>query len=464
MAQQHPDPVTNDPREVARVPLPTQWGVFDVRAYEVASGHLYIALVHGDVSGETAVLTRVHSECLTGDALGSLRCDCGVQLRVALRAIAAENRGLLIYATGHEARGLGLLNKLRAYAKQDDGLDTLEANLVLGLPVDARSYDDAARVISALGIMSVKLLTNNPGKVRGLRDGGVDVVSMQPLPTTPHTRNLHYLRTKQQRLGHVQPTGAAVANGQGASAAAGAIDATALLGEVSVPHDRPYVAVKFAQTLDGRIATETGDAKWISGEGERRVSHALRAACDAVLVGVTTVIQDDPQLTVRMVDGASPTRVVLDSMLRIPPTAKILEPEAPTRIVTTPRAPATRREELRKRGAHVDVAAASGGRVDVHAALAALRAAGIETVLVEGGAEVITSMLAHGVVDRIIVGIAPTIIGRGTEAVGALGTMRIADGIHLFDRVVHVLDDDVLLAWSVGTPVVASLPPGERDG
>src|SRR3954452_5747965 len=148
MARPHADPVPNDAVEVARVALPTRWGLFDAHAYEVTSGHVYLALVHGDVSGEAHVLTRVHSECLTGDAFGSLRCDCGIQLNVALRAIAAEDRGVLVYATGHEARGVGLLNKLRAYAKQDDGLDTIDANVALGLPVDARSYGDAAAVLS----------------------------------------------------------------------------------------------------------------------------------------------------------------------------------------------------------------------------------------------------------------------------------------------------------------------------
>src|SRR5256885_5788887 len=142
--------------EVVRVPLPTPWGVFDVRAFETTSGYVYLALVHGDVEGKAGVLVRVHSECLTGDTLGSLRCDCGVQLRLALRSIAAEDEGVLVYVTGHEARGVGLVNKLRAYVKQDGGLDTLEANLELGLPVDARTYDDAAAVLRALQLRSVR--------------------------------------------------------------------------------------------------------------------------------------------------------------------------------------------------------------------------------------------------------------------------------------------------------------------
>src|SRR5215210_5497708 len=147
------------PREVARAPMPTPFGTFEARAFECSSGFVYLALVQGDVDGGGPVLTRVHSECLTGDALGSLRCDCGIQLRHALRAITAEGRGVLVYATGHEGRGVGLVNKLRAYVEQDDGADTLDANLRLGLAVDARDYGEAASVLSALGVRSIRLMT-----------------------------------------------------------------------------------------------------------------------------------------------------------------------------------------------------------------------------------------------------------------------------------------------------------------
>src|SRR6187402_1601737 len=148
--------------EVARVPMPTPWGVFDVRAFESPTDHVYLAMVRGNVEHKDGVLVRIHSECLTGDALGSLRCDCGVQLRLGLRAIAAEGRGVLIYATGHEGRGIGLMNKLRAYLAQERGADTVDANHLLGLPADARDYGDAADVVTLLGIRSVRLLTNNP--------------------------------------------------------------------------------------------------------------------------------------------------------------------------------------------------------------------------------------------------------------------------------------------------------------
>jgi GTP cyclohydrolase II len=433
------------------VPLPTRFGVFESRAFECTSGFVYLALVRGDVEGAADVLTRVHSQCLTGDALGSLRCDCGVQLQLALRAIATAGVGVLLYATGHEGRGIGLVNKLKSYAEQDLGADTLEANERLGLPVDGRDYADAAGVLQALGVRSVKLLTNNPVKLRGLRSAGVTVTSVEPLATAPHTRNLAYLRTKERRLGHVQPTGEVVAESRSLDMRR-AVDTSELMGCLTLPDDRPYVVLKFAQTVDGRIATATGDSRWISGEGERRISHGLRAACDAVLVGVGTVLQDDPQLTVRMVPGVSPMRVVLDSTLRMPSTAKILEAEAPTTVLTTERSDPRRREELRRRHVRVQVLPSGPDGVDLDGALAALRGAGVQTLLVEGGAKVITSMLVGNTVDRLIVAMAPTIMGRGTDAVGALGTTKVKEGIALINRTMHVLADDVVFSWDVASP------------
>jgi len=433
-------------RELASVPLPTSLGVFDARAFESGSGLVYLALVRGDVAGGEDVLTRVHSECLTGDALRSLRCECGIQLQLALRSINASGRGVLVYATGHEGRGIGLVDKLRSYVAQDQGADTVDANLALGLKVDARDYSDSAAVLGSLGVRSVRLLTNNPHKVDGLRSAGVRVNSVVGLATAPHSRNVRYLRTKEDRLGHVRPAGDVV--GEQPDELSQAVDVSMLIGTVR-DAGRPYVVLKYAQTLDGRIATATGDARWISGEAERRVSHALRAACDAVLVGVGTVVTDDPQLTVRMVPGASPLRVVLDSTLRLPFDARILEPEAGTTVLTTARSPGDRRRELTARHVGVEVLPPGPGGVDVAAALAALGRAGVETLLVEGGARVITSLLAAGVVDRLIVGVAPTIIGQGTEAVGPLGITSVADGLKLVNRSLHVVGEDVLVSGDV---------------
>ena len=216
------------------------------------------------------------------------------------------------------------------------------------------------------------------------------------------------------------------------------------------------MVLKYAQTLDGRIATASGDARWISGEAERRVSHALRAACDAVLIGVGTVVTDDPQLTVRMVPGASPLRVVLDSTLRLPFDARILEPDAGTTVLTTERSPLDRRQALTDRHVGVEVLPTGPQGVDVAAALAALGRAGVETLLVEGGARVITSLLAAGVVDRLVVGVAPTILGQGTEAVGPLGITSVADGLKLVNRSLHVVGDDILFSGDLVPPAGAS--------
>ena len=176
-----------------------QWQAFGYR-HEI-DGTEYMALVLGDVHGES-VLTRLHSECLTGDVFGSLRCDCGAQLDAAMAAIAAEGRGVVLYLRGHEGRGVGLLSKLQAYELQDAGADTVDANTELGLPVDAREYSAGAQMLADLGVRSVRLLTNNPAKVTGLTGCGVDITARVPLASAVTPFNLRYLITKRDRLGH----------------------------------------------------------------------------------------------------------------------------------------------------------------------------------------------------------------------------------------------------------------------
>jgi GTP cyclohydrolase II len=433
-------------REVATLPLGTVFGEFELRAFELPSGRVYLALVRGDLGHGRSVVTRLHSECLTGDALGSLRCDCGTQLREAMRVIAAEGRGVLLYATGHEGRGIGLVNKLRAYMLQESGADTIDANVRLGFPPDAREYDAAARCLALLGIRSVRLLTNNPGKVEALRRAGLDVDEVIPLRTSPHVRNVAYLRAKETKLGHVAPAGAPlVGNGIGEATNV----APLLGGSPAPPAWRPFVLLKYAQTVDGRIATRCGDAKWISSEAERRISHALRAACDAVLVGVGTATVDDPQLTVRMVPGPSPLRVVLDSTLRLPATARVLDEQAGTILITTDRSSAERRAALRARAVGVHVVVPGPRGVDLPSALEALRTLGVRSLLVEGGARVITSFLAERLVDRLVIGIAPAIIGTGIDAVGDLGVAQVAESVRLTNRSVHLAGDDLLVAADV---------------
>lgn len=194
-------------QRVVETRLPTEAGEFTAVGYRsaLAGDDEQIALVHGDVGRGGDVLVRVHSECLTGDVLGSRRCDCGPQLRASMDAIVAAGAGVVVYARGHEGRGIGLVDKLRAYAAQDGGHDTVDANTALGLPAEARDYTLAAHVLRDLGVTRVRLLTNNPAKVDALRAYGIEVTERVPVQTGVTDDNLRYLRTKQQRMGHDLP-------------------------------------------------------------------------------------------------------------------------------------------------------------------------------------------------------------------------------------------------------------------
>jgi GTP cyclohydrolase II len=184
--------------------LPTRHGTFQSHAFRFANGEEHLALVLGEWEERAAVLTRVHSECLTGEALGSLRCDCAAQLDEALASIAAAGRGVVVYLR-QEGRGIGLFNKIRAYRLQDQGLDTVEANVRLGLPADARDYGSAVAILEWLGITRVRLMTNNPHKMNALAQGGIVVVERVPIAPTPHAGNAAYLATKRERMGHLTP-------------------------------------------------------------------------------------------------------------------------------------------------------------------------------------------------------------------------------------------------------------------
>ena len=191
---------------VAETDLPARAGDFIAYGYRITiDDSEHVALVHGDISGGENVLTRVHSECLTGDVFGSHRCDCGPQLEEAMERIVKEGRGIVVYLRGHEGRGIGLVAKLQAYQLQDGGRDTVDANLDLGLPADARHYGTATQILRDLGVTSVRLLTNNPAKVTSLEEYGVPVSERVPLTPHPNDHNIGYLLTKRDRMGHHLP-------------------------------------------------------------------------------------------------------------------------------------------------------------------------------------------------------------------------------------------------------------------
>ena len=191
-------------RLVSEARIPTGWGDFQAYVYEnVLDGEQHLAMVKGDITATDNTLVRVHSECLTGDVFGSMRCDCGVQLDAAMKMIADEGAGVVVYLRGHEGRGIGIGHKIRAYELQDGGLDTVEANEEQGLPIDSREYGIGAQILVDLGVTSMRVITNNPAKYGGLDGFGLDITERVPSLTAPNPENIRYLKTKAEKMGHL---------------------------------------------------------------------------------------------------------------------------------------------------------------------------------------------------------------------------------------------------------------------
>jgi 3,4-dihydroxy 2-butanone 4-phosphate synthase/GTP cyclohydrolase II len=188
---------------VAEARLPTDFGEFRIFGYRsLTSDEEFVALARGELRGDHPTLVRIHSQCITGDAFGSVKCDCGRQLRAAMELIASEGCGVIVYQQ-QEGRGIGIINKIRAYALQDDGADTIEANELLGLEVDMRRYDQCAEILLDFGLRRVRLMSNNPAKIRALEQEGIEIIERVALKIEPHDGFARYLRTKRERMGHL---------------------------------------------------------------------------------------------------------------------------------------------------------------------------------------------------------------------------------------------------------------------
>ena len=420
-------------RRVVTTQLPTRHGTFEMVGYEGLGGVEHVALVWAGPDGFTGdpPLVRVHSECLTGDALGSYRCDCGEQLDAALGAISRAQSGALVYMRGHEGRGIGLLNKLRAYALQDNGRDTVDANTDLGFPIDARDYSQSADILRDLGIEAVTLLSSNPAKQIALEALGITVTGRQRLHVPDRAENSAYLNAKRSRMQH-DPAPARQAWDQ---LSAGIIPD----GELDVTQRRlverygplieagnTLVLGQLGQSIDGFIASRSGDACFVTGEEDRDHLHRLRALVDAVVVGAGTVAADDCQLTVRAVSGAHPVRVVLDPHARIPRDSTLLtDPVAPTLWLVGPEA------ELPDRVAdHVEVhRLPSTADFAPRRVLELLRSQGLRRVLVEGGGVTVSKFLADRALDRLFLTTAPMLVGDGVPGIRFDGTDALSGAI-----------------------------------
>ena len=429
--------MTERARKVVSTVLPTAHGTFQMHGYEVEPHREHLALVLGDLnhagSNGDVPLVRVHSECLTGDAFGSLRCDCGQQLDAAMREIAREGLGVVIYLRGHEGRGIGLYAKLHAYALQDAGLDTVDANLQLGHPIDARDYDAAAAILDDLGVRRIRLLSANPHKSAQLSDLGIEITARLPLPVTVHAENAFYLATKRNRMGHdsvrsLPDVWSELLQGTVPKRAAAGADGLLLDRYGSLVAAGPTITIaQLAQSADGFIASRTGDANYVSGVEDREHLHRLRALMDAVVVGAQTVSADDPQLTTRTVQGPSPVRVIIDPRGRIPWDARVLMDGRAKTLWCVAAGVATPTELAN----HVEVVTlpTEAGQFEPAAVLTMLRERGLGRVLVEGGGRTVSGFLAAGVLDRLYLTTAPILVGDGVPGVRFTGADLLADAV-----------------------------------
>lgn len=394
--------------------MPIDVGEFQTAVFDGFDGREHVALTIGNLdAGEDdarPLLVRLHSECFTGDVLGSRRCDCGEQLAESMRRIAQAGRGVLLYLR-QEGRGIGLAEKLRAYNLQDQGLDTVDANVRLGHLPDARDYGVAARILRALGIDAVRLLTNNPAKVDGLREHGIEVVARVPLVIPPRPQNRDYLQTKAVRMGHMLD---APPNHEHASTP----DVERLFGlldraraQPSPKH--PFVTLSYAQTLDGCAAATKDRPLAISCTASRAFTHRLRAAHDGILIGIGTVLADNPSLTVRDAAGPDPQPIVVDSRLRFPVDARLLNhPNRRVWIATTHHADPLRVRRLEALGAEVLIVPTDAAdRVDLAALFAMLRQRGVRNLMVEGGGRILTQVVNQRLFDLLVLTVAPLMVG-----------------------------------------------------
>lgn len=481
---------------VVETRLPTRHGVFRMLGYREASGREHVALVigHADVegvrpadgpdspatqardvggtsTGDSVPWVRLHSECLTGDALGSRRCDCGEQLDAALAIIAARGHGALIYLRGHEGRGIGLVEKLRAYALQDVGVDTVDANTRLGHPADARDYDAATEILHDLGLREVVLLSSNPAKQAAIEAGGVVVRERRSLIVPERAENATYLATKRDRMAHDDPSSDPIwrrlLKGVVPDTAGHPLERTLLERYGPLVAAGPdLVIAQLAQSIDGFIASRSGHAEYVSGPIDREHLHRLRALVDAVVVGGATVVADDCRLTVRAVEGDDPVRVVLDPRARVGVTAQLLQDgAAPTLWLWGEDAqrPADDPADVGGHpgdvgGHHGDV---GGHRVEVGShvevvrlplradggfepaqVVALLRERGLRRILVEGGGRTVSAFLDAGVLDRLYLTTAPMLIGDGIPGIRFTGAEQLSGALRPGVRR-FVLGDDV---------------------
>lgn len=412
--------------------IPTVDGTFSLMLYENnLDNEDHLAVVYGDVEAAEDVLVRIHSECFTGDVLGSLRCDCGEQLNTSMRMIAEAGQGVVLYLR-QEGRGIGLHDKLKAYNLQDEGYDTVEANLMLGHEPDERDYTVGALMIQDLGIQSVRLITNNPAKIESLRDCDVTVSERVPIEPHMNRHNSSYLETKVERMRHMLHVNTTPSGGDGYANPHSA-DLQSLSQRAQRYADAEssaFITLSYAQSLDGSIADADCTPTRISDASSMDLTHKLRAIHDGILVGIGTVLSDDPRLTVRRVDGSDPRPIVLDTALRCPVDAAIFANKNSSPLIYTTASDTERIAALETAGATVQQVPAGPGGVSIPAVRRDAYQRGLASIMVEGGATVIRHMLMEQHVQKLIITLAPMFLAGLDPFEGMTGSPPESSSTH----------------------------------
>ncbi|MBQ4847721.1 GTP cyclohydrolase II RibA [Pseudoalteromonas sp. MMG005] len=365
-------------RHEATTLLPTELGTFSVRIYRNKQNQEVTAICAGDINGQKDLPVRVHSACFTAEALGSLKCDCKQQLDFALDYIA-KNGGVVLYLP-QEGRGIGLSNKIRAYALQEKGHNTIEANRILGLPIDSRTYEDARDILNHLNVISIRLLTNNPLKLKNLSELGITVSGRIPIVCEANFHSAAYLETKQQHMGHLIKT-----EQHSASSVSDNKSAT----------DRPFIHVNFAIDSQACTAGNNGESISISCPKDWQRVHELREKYCAVAVGAKTWLNDTPKLTARHnILGREPikqpARIIFSGQHYCPLNNE--QNERKTYIIGHVKNTLTTEHTLITALDH-----------QLAHPLAQLNEHGIQSILVEGGLQLVNSFIKQGVVDLLTI-------------------------------------------------------------
>lgn len=401
-------------RLMTRIPLSE--GEFHICLFKETDNIEHLALVMGDVYGKDDVLVRIQSECITGDVFGSLRCDCGDQLKQSIQLISEETAGILIYLR-QEGRGIGLAKKLETYNLQDNGYDTVDANVALGHKPDERDFTIAVSILKELGVKSVRLISNNPGKFKPLINSGIKITSRVPLRPRLTLENAFYLKTKVSRMKHQIDF-----NGLSSTSPERETVLRYALRKIRnhKNKNRPFITLSYAQSLDGCISVNRNQRSSLSGEESIILTHQIRSIHDAILVGIGTVLTDDPQLTARRVQGRNPQPIILDTKLRFPLNARMLKVSNSPWIITAKHSSEKKQKALENLGATVFRLPSENNTINLVSLMSKLVEREIKSLMVEGGATVISNFIKTKIANLVISTVTPFFIGGGVKPIEKL--------------------------------------------